>query len=947
MSRILQFFATMCLVPIVVLADFSNDVAYIAKECLTCAHYDAFEGSLLTFAKRNNLSDNEMAARLLFIADPGNGFKSDGGLPLTREALSGICLFRNAQSALPSLEKYMLDPTTCSSVLFGYGYITGYDNRFFSFISNALETGKLDKGIVCRYLYSAIKNPDTDSWKTSEQSRLRMCALIVRYANPTFDSLVYSDRFLSGIIPEYANSLDHVRTQEVIFGLLNEKRDRIVKYSCYRGEWGNISDDEWYRRATNSCQSEIARVMSLPEGERLNMTEILDAKIAAIEEAEARAARRAVWKRRLRIGAFLVLPVLCIAVAILFVLKKKTTAIPFTVHGCGKAGWCRTVESFVVVIVMIVVAGIVAFLDHRPEGRETTAETAPPASFERDRAALEWLDAHYEECRREKERADAAVLNYRVTNQLYSIVDKCESLKLAYNQVLADLAETEIRMSNETNVAQLDLLRKQTASLHEKVAENVRERAELHDRILKEESKLSQLESARELANQNFLNALYRMEEAYRSVEQRGGFTSPEPGCIMGSPAKRTKGELKPVWTVSATLDGRLVSDAILSLGGRAYVLNPEKRIAVHSGSTYGPGEVTFEKDGRIYSGILPQVTVDKGWKGERRMVVALAKRMGPATGSRAGELKTIDVGPQAIRLHWCPTGSFLMGSPPTENGRYNDETQHRVKFTKGFWMGETEVTQGLWKEVMGGETVFKLAQKGLSDDNKYEISGKKQTLREVWGLARHSDSTRRCGDLNDSIPVYNVSWNDVDDFCRRLTARAHAVGELAVDYEFSLPTEAQWEYACRAGSATSLPNGEEIEILGENNAPALDGIAWYGGNSSVGFKGRGWDTSDWKEKQYPDGWACVREVRGKAANAWGLYDMIGNVSEWCSDWYGAYPGGVQINPSGASEGSFRVIRGGSWGNYARGCRPARRVKCDPGCRGIHLGFRIVLRPVR
>ena len=132
MSRILQFFATMCLVPIVVLADFSNDVAYIAKECLTCAHYDAFEGSLLTFAKRNNLSDNEMAARLLFIADPSNGFKSDSGIPLTREALSGICLFRNAQSALPTLEKYMLDPTTCSSVLFGYGYITGYDNRFFS-----------------------------------------------------------------------------------------------------------------------------------------------------------------------------------------------------------------------------------------------------------------------------------------------------------------------------------------------------------------------------------------------------------------------------------------------------------------------------------------------------------------------------------------------------------------------------------------------------------------------------------------------------------------------------------------------------------------------------------------------------------------------------------------------------------------------------------------------
>ena len=107
----------------------------------------------------------------------------------------------------------------------------------------------------------------------------------------------------------------------MILDLLAKKSYQIVKYSCYRGEWGNISDEEWFRRATNSCQTEIARVMALPENERLNMTAILDAKIAAIEAAEARAARREVWKRRLRIGA-LVLPIPMIAIATIFARRR-------------------------------------------------------------------------------------------------------------------------------------------------------------------------------------------------------------------------------------------------------------------------------------------------------------------------------------------------------------------------------------------------------------------------------------------------------------------------------------------------------------------------------------------------------------------------------------------------------------------------------------------------
>ena len=627
-----------------------------------------------------------------------------------------------------------------------------------------------------------------------------------------------------------------------------------------------------------------------------------------------------------------------IAAALIYRLIKKS-AIHFTALRCGNSGWCRTTESFVVVFVLVVVLGALSFFEHRRGVQEAPVEIAQPASIKTKPEDLKWIKARLEECRQEKDRADAAVLKFRVDNQLDSMIGQCESLKLAYNQLLVDLAQAESRMSNETVAAEIDLLRRQTATLREQVAENVRARAELQDGISKEESKLSQLESARELAYQNLEDVYRRMEEVRLSDAGMCG-----DGIDF---SMRTKSKPTPVWTVSATLDGRPVSGAILSLNGQAYVLNPDTRIMVKVGSTYGPGEVTFARDGRTYSGTLPQETVHAGWNGGRKAVVALTKRVGPNTGSTAGELKTIDLGSQAVRLHWCPAGSFIMGSPSTEDGHYDDELQHRVKLTKGFWIGETEVTQGLWKEVMGSENVFSLAMKGLHDDNKYFIAGKMRRLRDVWGLASYSDPALRCGDLDDQVPVYNVSWNDADDFCRRLTARARAAGELLADCEFCLPTEAQWEYACRAGRTSSLPNGEEIEILGENNAPALDDIAWYGGNSSVGFEGRGWDTSDWKEKQYPGGWACVREVQGKAANAWGLYDMIGNVSEWCSDWYGAYSAEAQTNPFGASKGRFRVNRGGSWGHYARGCRPAHRFGHDPNFRGIQLGFRIVLLPIR
>ena len=159
--------------------------------------------------------------------------------------------------------------------------------------------------------------------------------------------------------------------------------------------------------------------------------------------------------------------------------------------------------------------------------------------------------------------------------------------------------------------------------------------------------------------------------------------------------------------------------------------------------------------------------------------------------------------------------------------------------------MGETEVTQRQWREVMDGETVLDLAKKGLMDDTQYMIAGRRQTLREYWKMKKDDDPALRCGAVGDNLPVYNVSWHDASDFCKRLTAVDKAANRLPDGYAYRLPTEAEWEYACRAGTTAALPNGKNIFRFWSNNAPELDDIAWYGGNSSMDFnEGKGVDAS-------------------------------------------------------------------------------------------------------
>ncbi len=263
----------------------------------------------------------------------------------------------------------------------------------------------------------------------------------------------------------------------------------------------------------------------------------------------------------------------------------------------------------------------------------------------------------------------------------------------------------------------------------------------------------------------------------------------------------------------------------------------------------------------------------------------------------RYGVFVDIRVGTVKQRMRWIPPGTFWMGSPESEAGRYEAEgPRHEVELTEGFWLADTPCTQELWQEVTG-------------------------------------DNPSRFKSLNR--PVDQVSWDDCQSFLETLNDRQFGL-------ELRLPTEAQWEHACRAGANAATWLGD-LEILGVNNAPLLDEIAWYGGNSGVDFDLEdGEDSSDWNEKQYPHTRAGSHEVKLKQPNPWGLFDMLGNVREWCSDHRtDHYPGGPRTDRTGPEEGALRVIRGGSWDAHARYVRAAFRDGYHPDERYQYLGFRL------
>ena len=427
-----------------------------------------------------------------------------------------------------------------------------------------------------------------------------------------------------------------------------------------------------------------------------------------------------------------------------------------------------------------------------------------------------------------------------------------------------------------------------------------------------------------------------RFTDAVESYDRAAGlFADAEKTAIDEATHRKI-----PTLKLIAKIDGREVSGAKLRIGDKEYT-TPISFGEVRRNDTFGPFSVSYTEHYRLYEGSFKAVTVD--WEGAKTYVFDLKEHAFPKPGTR--KVVTLDVSGTTMAFRWCPAGEFMMGSPKSEIGRDEDETQHLVKLMKGFWMGETEVTQGQWKRLMDGANILDQARRALCDDTIYNFDGREQTLREYWKADRDADTTRFCGDTDDDVPVYYVSWDEAVEFCRRLTARERVAGRLPSGYEYRLPTEAEWEYACRAGTSTTLPNGRDFVIVGKNNAPALDGIAWYGGNSSVGFSGRGWDTDDWEEKQYPGGRAAPRRIRGKGANSWNIFDMIGNVHEWCGDWYWSDLSD-DTNPTGRETGRFRVIRGEAWNTIATVCRPACRMGREATFRGKHIGFRVALAPV-
>ena len=228
-----------------------------------------------------------------------------------------------------------------------------------------------------------------------------------------------------------------------------------------------------------------------------------------------------------------------------------------------------------------------------------------------------------------------------------------------------------------------------------------------------------------------------------------------------------------------------------------------------------------------------------------------------------------------------CPAGTFMMGSPSGELSRLKDEEQHQVTISKDFYIAKYPVTQAQYKAVMG--------------NNPSHFKG-------------------------DNNPVEYVSWFKAKEFCDNLNEVTGSTRPAG--YKFDLPTEAQWEYACRAGTTTSLNSGKNI--TSENGRCSnLDEVGWYYGNSEMN----------------------THPVGLKKPNAWGIYDMHGNVSEWCSDWYGEYPSGISTDPEGPVNGSDRVYRGGDSCGDPRFCRSADRSSREPDGESDGLGFRIALVP--
>ncbi len=220
--------------------------------------------------------------------------------------------------------------------------------------------------------------------------------------------------------------------------------------------------------------------------------------------------------------------------------------------------------------------------------------------------------------------------------------------------------------------------------------------------------------------------------------------------------------------------------------------------------------------------------------------------------------------------FRWIEPGIFTMGSPKNEQGRFDSEVQHEVTLTQGFWLADTTVTQALWEAVMG--------------DNPSHFKG-------------------------ENRPVEQVSWEDAQRFIAKMNG-------MKAELKLCLPSEAEWEYCCRAGTTTAFHFGGKDDLNLER----------------VNYSGK-WDNYELNGE--------TKDVKSYAPNDWGLYEMHGNVWEWCQDKRSDYPAKPVVDPVQEQTGSYRVLRGGSWIYYGRGCRSAHRIGDDPSIGSLNFGFRL------
>jgi formylglycine-generating enzyme required for sulfatase activity len=276
-----------------------------------------------------------------------------------------------------------------------------------------------------------------------------------------------------------------------------------------------------------------------------------------------------------------------------------------------------------------------------------------------------------------------------------------------------------------------------------------------------------------------------------------------------------------------------------------------------------------------------------------------------PGTGNRYYRLSAIQAEPETNMI-WIPPGTFLMGSPAPEALRSTNEIQHEVTLTEGYWMGKHEVTQGEYILLMGNNPSY-----FRNGTNAFGSGG--VVTNELFH------------------PVEKVSWFDATNYCGKLTVQERNAGRLPASWEYRLPTEAEWEYACRSGTTTSHHYGNELR------------------SGMANFRGTFEYEASLGTIQNPDGIYLGRtsEVGSYEPNPRGLYDMHGNVWEWCQDWRGDYPAEPVTNPTGSPVGLSRVTRGGDWGITGWYCRSARRFGGDPTAGRSNVGFRVVRAPVR